>query len=1039
MYLIHGTWILDEHPTEISSGTFHLWIETDVPSLPFSLYAGDIHPRHLMDDALEAFLREKLELHTAVEGEFMGNFSLQSFVLPTALRKPVFSPELAHALGKAMPLSFTLERWRVYCYRVSDIPTVFQIMQALADDRTEGCLMGADLLFWRRYMQILEGIPKRTHIPTFSSRSGKKPGNEGAFHLSWTREFLADAYEEAIRLNAASLPDICIARETDVKRLALFDREAFLRRFAEYYLATLLQETSFPTRSPQAVTRTLLYGSLYSSLPVIQPVSSEQLDESPIQRRWREALARAQITTNFRLCFRLDEAPPHAPDDWHLRFLAVGKIDPSFVLSLGYYWSLRSPQRRDISWPFGPAFEQNALLALGYAARIYPPLWRWLATDKPHDGHLSLEETFAFLQDYALQLRDAGYSVTLPACWTPEGRRRAKMRLKVSTRSKKTDFMSQGYLSLQNILTFSYTVALGDQSITEEEWEYLVQAKTPIVQFRGKWIELDHENREAILAFWQNHQGESHELALPDLLTSGTQSPGDSIWDLDLSVQEMLSNLQNKQAFVPIENPRTLHGALRDYQKRGVAWLLYLERLNLNACLADDMGLGKSLEVIACLLKEREESTEVPATLIIAPTSVLGNWSKEVERFAPHLRVLVHQGISRIKDPQRFRESCQAYDIVLTSFTLARQDEKLFQSKEWHRIVIDEAQNIKNPHTAQVRAILKLSAPHRLALTGTPVENRLRDLWSIFNFLNPGYLGTETQFHETFEIPIQKRTNPAKSALLKQMVEPFILRRVKTDKHIIDDLPEKTEQKMYCTLSQEQASLYEALVKNVREELKSVKGIKRKGLILSTLLKLKQICNHPAQFLQDGSPFTAERSHKFQRLKEMLEEVLASGESALIFTQFTEIGEALKRYLTQACHCRVFYLYGGTSVSQRDQMIRDFQDPTTEAAVFILSLRAGGVGVNLTRATAVFHFDRWWNPAVEDQATDRAFRIGQSKNVFVHKFISIGTLEERIDTMIEEKKHLSSMIIEAGESWLTELDNETFQDLIALRQSAVIG
>ncbi len=416
----------------------------------------------------------------------------------------------------------------------------------------------------------------------------------------------------------------------------------------------------------------------------------------------------------------------------------------------------------------------------------------------------------------------------------------------------------------------------------------------------------------------------------------------------------------------------------------------------------------------------------------------IGNWRKEIERFAPKLGTLVHQGSTRHKDKQAFAEACQKHDIVLTSFALARLDEKLLQGLKWHRVVVDEAQNIKNPHAAQTRAILKLTAPHRLALTGTPVENRLRDLWSIFNFLNPGYLGKEAQFRKVFELPIYKDNDMAKSATLKRLVEPFILRRVKTDKRIIDDLPDKIEQKMYCTLTPEQASLYEAVVKDVTEQLNEAEGIQRKGLILSTLLKLKQICNHPAQFLQDGSAFTTERSYKLQRLGEMIEEVIDSGESALIFTQFTEIGSALERHLEHIKHYNTYYLHGGTSVARRERMISEFQDPETEPSVFILSLRAGGVGLNLTKANHVFHFDRWWNPAVEDQATDRAFRIGQRKNVFVHKFVAMGTMEERIDAMIEDKKRLSSLVVGTDESWLTELDNDTFKELIALRSSAVV-
>jgi len=399
---------------------------------------------------------------------------------------------------------------------------------------------------------------------------------------------------------------------------------------------------------------------------------------------------------------------------------------------------------------------------------------------------------------------------------------------------------------------------------------------------------------------------------------------------------------------------------------------------------------------------------------------------------------MVHQGSTRIKDEKTFKATCQEHDVILTSFALVRLDEKLLRGPKWHRVVIDEAQNIKNPQAAQTRAILKLTASHRLALTGTPVENRMRDLWSIFNFLHPGYLGKEAQFRKTFELPIQKENDTAKSETLKKLVEPFILRRVKTDKNIINDLPDKIEQKMYCTLTPEQASLYEAVVKDVEEQLKDAEGMQRRGLILSTLMRLKQICNHPMQFLQDGSAFTPERSHKLQRLGEMVEELMESGDSALIFTQFTEIGDALSRYLEHTLHYNTYYLHGGTNPAKRDRMVTEFQDPETEPSIFILSLRAGGVGLNLTKANSVFHFDRWWNPAVEDQATDRAFRIGQRKNVFVHKFIAMGTMEERIDTMIEDKKRLSSLVVGADESWLTELDNNTFKELITLRRSAIL-
>ena len=540
---------------------------------------------------------------------------------------------------------------------------------------------------------------------------------------------------------------------------------------------------------------------------------------------------------------------------------------------------------------------------------------------------------------------------------------------------------------------------------------------------------------QQMLEFWHKHGSETSEIALSDLMKQAVEQEDELEVEHDAALATMLAKLYNHTKLKPIANPRSFKGKLRAYQKRGVAWLQYLEQLGLNGCLADDMGLGKTIQIIALLLLDAKSDTQ---TLLIAPTSVLSNWQKEIERFAPKLRVLIHHGSKRHSGEKTFKAAVAKYDIVITSFTLARKDAKLFNSLKWQRLVLDEAQNIKNPKAAQTKAILKLNSEHRHALTGTPVENRLLDLWSIFNFLNPGYLGKPAQFNKSFEMPIQKDNDRVRSTVLKRLVEPFILRRVKTDKNIIKDLPDKVEHKQYCNLTKEQASLYEAVVKDVETQLEDAEGIQRKGLILSTLMKLKQICNHPRQFLQDGSIFSPERSHKLERLTEMLEEVVAEQESALIFTQFTEIGENLDKHLKHNLNYNSYYLHGGTTRKKREQMITEFQESDTPPSVFVLSLKAGGVGITLTKANHVFHFDRWWNPAVEDQATDRAFRIGQHKNVFVHKFVSLGTLEERIDEMIEDKKKIARSIVGSDESWLTELDNNSFKELIALNREAVM-
>ena len=594
-------------------------------------------------------------------------------------------------------------------------------------------------------------------------------------------------------------------------------------------------------------------------------------------------------------------------------------------------------------------------------------------------------------------------------------------------------------------MDYQYELSIGGQPVSEQEWMELVNAKSALVQFRGQWMQLDRDKMQQMLEFWKQQQQENPDMTLLEILrmTADDQEDVELDFQRDQTLAEMLAKLQDKSRLEAIADPQQLQGTLREYQKRGVSWLYYLEQLGLNGCLADDMGLGKTVQVIARLVQERElaqaeADTAIPPTLLVAPTSVVGNWRKEIQKFAPHLRVIVHHGTERAKEAKDFKAMVAQNDVVITSFTLVRKDAALLDKISWHRIVLDEAQNIKNPKAAQTKAILKLSAPHRLALTGTPVENRLLDLWSIFNFLNPGYLGKEAQFRKGFEVPIQKENDPLRSATLKKLVEPFILRRVKTDKSIIKDLPDKIEQKLYCNLTKEQASLYEAMVKDVDQKLTEAEGIQRRGLILATLLKLKQICNHPRQFLQDESDFTPERSHKLSRLVEMTAEVMAEGESLLVFTQFTELGDALEKYLRHTCHYNTYYIHGGTNRDKREQMITEFQDPETEPSVFVLSLKAGGVGITLTKANHVFHFDRWWNPAVEDQATDRAFRIGQEKKVFVHKFVAIGTLEERIDEMIEDKKKLAGAIVGSDESWLTELDNDAFKELITLNQSAIL-
>jgi SNF2 family DNA or RNA helicase len=419
----------------------------------------------------------------------------------------------------------------------------------------------------------------------------------------------------------------------------------------------------------------------------------------------------------------------------------------------------------------------------------------------------------------------------------------------------------------------------------------------------------------------------------------------------------------------------------------------------------------------------------------MCPTSVVANWKKEAERFTPELPVLIHHGGQRTRG-DAFVRLVEKHALVLSSYALLYRDKELLEKVPWAGVILDEAQNIKNPQTKQAQAARALKGEFRIALTGTPVENHVGDLWSILEFLNPGWLGNHSEFRRNFFVPIQAQQDSDAANQLKRLTAPFVLRRLKTDRSVIADLPDKLEMKVYCNLTREQATLYAAVVEELNRGLESSEGIQRKGIILATLTRLKQVCNHPAHYLGDNSEI-GDRSGKLARLTEMLEEVLEAGERALVFSQFTEMGELLKRHLQETFGREVLFLHGGVPREQRTRMVERFQNEAGGPRVFLLTVKAGGTGLNLTAASHVFHFDRWWNPAVEDQATDRAFRIGQKQNVQVHKFVCVGTVEEKIDEMIERKQKIASRVVGTGEAWLTEMSNDQLRDLFALRQEAI--
>jgi len=658
---------------------------------------------------------------------------------------------------------------------------------------------------------------------------------------------------------------------------------------------------------------------------------------------------------------------------------------------------------------------------------------------------LDTEKAYRFMHEAAPLLEQAGFGLLLPPWWNqPTARLGVRLRLKPKEEAPDLKPVGRGSLSLQKLVEYQWELAIGDTSISRKEFDALLALNSPLVQIHGKWIQLDADQIEAAFKFWESdtRSGTMNLLQAAQYGMGG----GDNSHALPLTdvvaedwVGEWMNHLAYHERMTELEQPPGMQGELRPYQRKGYSWLAFFSRWGLGACLADDMGLGKTIQALALLEYRKENQQLTGSVLLVCPTSVVTNWQKEARRFTPRLVTMVHQGPDRLRG-EAFLRAVQKTDLVLTSYAVVRMDTDLLKQVHWQGVILDEAQNIKNPTAKQTQAVRQIPAVFRLALTGTPVENRLSELWSIMQFLNPGYLTTREAFRRNFAIPIERFGDREAITKLKKLVSPFILRRVKTDPNIIQDLPEKIEMNEYCTLVEEQAKLYEKVVADTLSLVAHSEGMERKGLVLSLLLKLKQICNHPVQYLHqmdenlDMNTQIAGRSGKLNRLLALLEEIISTGERALVFTQYAEMGKILSQFLPHALGRPVQFLHGGTPVKQRDQMVRRFQEDENCPPVFILSLKAGGLGLNLTRASQVIHYDRWWNPAVENQATDRSYRIGQLQNVQVRKFITVGTLEERIAEMIDAKKGLADAIIDSSEAWLTELSTDEIREIVRLRQ-----
>jgi len=737
------------------------------------------------------------------------------------------------------------------------------------------------------------------------------------------------------------------------------------------------------------------------------------------------------LQAGLRLC--LPDETSHG--GWEVELLLQTSGDPPVTLPAQRAWEQLGQEIIVGSQRYSHA-EQRLLADLPAMARLYPPLEPLRQAAAPARLKVDEAAVLHLLQESAPLLNEAGFPVFLPGGLVRTAALKAKVHLKPAGGASEARF------GLNQLVQVDWDVALGDMTLGYSELSQLADLKRPLVQYQGQWVQVDQRSLETALKRMEQYRepvalGQALRVAggaAAGKAAKGTAPPSEELPVVEASsegwVADLLARLREPARVEHVPLPDSFSGTLRPYQQRGLDWLIFLRRFGLGACLADDMGLGKTVQMTASLLTERTAGLTDMPTLLVCPVSLVGNWRREIQRFAPDLKLMIHHGAGRAAQDS-FAARAMAHDVVITTYSVVARDEAELEKVPWAGVVADEAQALKNPNAKHAQVLRRLPAGYRVALTGTPVENHLGDLWALFAFMNPGYLGGHEEFRKSFAIPIERFRDEEAVDKLRRLVQPFILRRLKTDPTVVQDLPEKLETVVYANLTVEQASLYEAVVQEMLERVESATGIARHGAVLAGLTKLKQVCNHPVGLTGDAGPL-AGRSGKLDRLCEMLEEAVAEGDNSLVFTQFAQFGAKLKPFLERRLGCPVLFMDGSAPREERERLIASFQ--AGEAPVFVLSIKSGGVGLNLTAATQVFHLDRWWNPAVEDQATDRAYRIGQTRTVLVYKLVTAGTLEERIDQLLAEKRLLASQVISAGEGWVSNLSTDELRSLITLER-----
>jgi SNF2 family DNA or RNA helicase len=1047
------------HLTTDERGRAYLWAEESTlpvqhppnPGRPPNVPAPREHP---FAASIETLRSTRFGLHSLGDPEMFEEASL-TLLLPSGRFGPEPSPKLVRDDEMDAPVD-RVSPWTVPAL-ACDASVLGDVLAAIADGDA-GIVPGDTVQYWRTVVALADEFVRGGRVvPHLTLREDRGVAmwrplpstSEDFSRLKALRESMPplaralvtdDVADRAEEANSWGDADVPAARAVLVRTLDMCVDAAVRDRLTSAEPAAADEERE-DVHEQWLAALTRPDGTIDADPNELEDLR-QQLDE------WTHSLDTAG-EQGVRLCLRLWAPEPDtedtqsaaadiaavSPDGWELELLLQAADDPSLLVEASTVWE-SADATKDVLERHLDRPQETLLEELGRAASLYPPLESTLDEATPTTLELTASEADEFLRENAEILEQAGFGVILPAWWN-EPEQRLGARLTAESEESTATESSVGGIGVDQLCEFRWDVVLGGERLSNAELEELAALKMPLVRVRGQWVSLQEGDIENALELY--NETDDGEMTVGEALQADT---GLTDSDLGLPVVDRqfegaLTNLFDtdlEEWIDDAETPAGFDGQLRPYQKRGLGWLNYLEAVGFGGCLADDMGLGKTIQVLARLVEERADGQSPGPTLVVCPLSVVGNWTHETHEFAPQLQVYVHHGTDRASG-ETLDTVLTDHDMIVTTYGVVRNDINQLREQPFHRIILDEAQKIKNTAAKRTQAVRSLSARHRFTLTGTPVENRLSELWSIMEFCNPGLLGSETAFRETFARPIERYGDEQTADQLRRLIRPFILRRSKTDERVIDDLPEKLESKEYCNLTEEQATLYKAATDELLGQVEQASNMERRGKVLQLITALKAICNHPRQYHEDGSQLVG-RSGKLERLEDLTTEMIENDDRALIFTQYTSMADLIRQYLQNRLGRPVLYLHGGTTKQQRDEMVEEFQSPDGPP-FFLLSLRAGGTGLTLTAATHVIHYDRWWNPAVEDQATDRTYRIGQTDDVQVHKLICEGTVEEAIDQTIEQKRELADQVLADGEEWITELSTDDLRDLVTLSEETL--